>query len=247
MKQFILSLLQIKENNIDCTHTTVEVVSHKGIKSLFVTAKLTYDPTLCPDCGCINAQFSIVKNGTRASRITLPHISGLPAFLKLSKQRYLCKDCDHSFTAETQIVDRHCHISTRTQQWIAHQCNQRLTEQYISEMASVSAPTVSRVIDQTAQAIRQRPTHALPQHLSFDEFKSMKSIDSAMSFIFCDAISHQVIDIVEDRKQSALMRYFLRYDRLARHRVKTVTIDMYAPYINVVQACFPHAQLLSLV
>ncbi|WP_211211842.1 transposase [Salinicoccus albus] len=82
--------------------------------------------------------------------MTLPHISGLPAFLKLAKQRYLCKACGPSFTAETQIVDRHCRISTRTRQWIAHQCNQRLTEQYISEMASVSTTTVRRVIDQTA-------------------------------------------------------------------------------------------------
>ncbi len=40
------------------------------------------------------------------------------------------------------------------------------------------------------------------------------------------------------------MRYFLRYDRLARHRMKTVTIDMYAPYINGVQTCFPHAKLI---
>ena len=244
MKNFILSLLQIKENNIDFTNTTVEDVIHKGIKSLFITAKLTYDPTHCPDCGCINADFSIVKNGTRVSRITLPHISGLPAFLKLSKQRYLCKDCGHSFTAETQVVEKHCHISTRTRQWIAHQCDQRLTEKYISEMASVSTTTVRRVIEQTARAIRQRPTHALPEHLCFDEFKSVKSVDTAMSFIFCDAVSHRVIDIVEDRKQYALTRYFLRYDRSVRCQVKTITIDMYAPYINVIQACFPNAKII---
>ncbi|WP_051087895.1 hypothetical protein [Salinicoccus albus] len=63
MKQFILSVLQIKAHNIDFTHTEVEEAIHKGIKSLFITAKLTYDPTHCPECGCINAQFSIVKNG----------------------------------------------------------------------------------------------------------------------------------------------------------------------------------------
>src|SRR5699024_1613523 len=50
---------------------------------------------------------------------------------------------------------RHCHISTRTRQWIAHQCNQRLTEQYISEMPSFSTPTVRRVIDQTVQALNR--------------------------------------------------------------------------------------------
>lgn len=121
MKNFILSLLQIKEDNIDFTNTSVEEIKHKRIKSLFITAKLTYDPTHCPTCGCINADFSIVKNGTRTSRITLPHISGLPAFLKLAKQLYFCKHCQHSFTAETPIVEKHCHISTRTRQWTAHQ------------------------------------------------------------------------------------------------------------------------------
>lgn len=65
-----------------------------------------------------------------------------------------------------------------------------------------------------------------------------------MSFIFCDAVSHRVIDIVEDRKQYALTRYFLRYDRAVRHQVKTITIDMYAPYINVIQACFPNAKII---
>lgn len=244
MKHFILSLLQIKEDNIDFTHTSVEENKHKGIKSLFITAKLTYDPTYCPACGCINADFSIVKNGTRTSRITLPHLSGLPAFLKLAKQRYLCKHCQHSFTAETPIVEKHCHISTRTRQWIAHQCDQRLTEQYISEMASVSTTTVRRVIHQTAQAIQQRPVDALPPHLSFDEFKSVKSVNAAMSFIFCDTVSHRVIDIVEDRKRSGLIQYFLRYNQSARQQVKTVTIDMYSPYINVIQTCFPNAKII---
>lgn len=46
MKNFILSVLQIKENNIDFTHTAVEEVVHKGIKSLFITAKLTYEPPI---------------------------------------------------------------------------------------------------------------------------------------------------------------------------------------------------------
>lgn len=244
MTHFISSLLQIKEPNLDYTKSTVEEVFYKGIKSLFITAKLTYNPTHCPACGCINADYSIVKNGTRTSRITLPHVSGLPAYLKLSKQRFLCKHCDHSFTAETSIVDKYCHISTRTRQWIAHQCDQRLTEKYISEMTSVSTTTVRRVIEATARAIRQRPTHVLPEHLSFDEFKSVKSVDTAMSFIFCDAVSHRVIDIVEDRKQPGLIQYFLRYDRSVRQQVKTVTIDMYSPYINVIQRCFPNAKII---
>lgn len=111
-------------------------------------------------------------------------------------------------------------------------------------MASVSTMTVRRVIEHIARAIRQRPTHALPEHLCFDEFKSVKSVDTAMSFIFCNTVSHRVIDIVEDRKQYALTQYVLRYDRAVRYQVKTITIDMYAPYINVIKVCFPNAKII---
>lgn len=97
--------------------------------------------------------------------------------------------------------------STLTRKCIAHQCDQQLTEKYISEVTCVCTTTVRRVIEQTARALRRHPTHALPEHLCFDEFKSVKSVDVAMSFMFCDTVSHRVIDIVKDRKRYALTRY----------------------------------------
>lgn len=100
------------------------------------------------------------------------------------------------------------------------------------------------MIEKTARAIRQRPTHALPEYLCFDEFKSVKSVDAVMSFIFCDALSHRVIDIIEYRKQYALTRYFILYDQFVRRQVKTIRIDMYVTYINVVKACFPNAKII---
>ena len=50
-----------------------------------------------------------------------------------------------------------------------------------------------------------------------------------MSFIFCDADTKQIIDIVEDRHLSSLQAYFKRYTEEARSRVKHIVIDMYAP------------------
>lgn len=196
---------------------------------------------MCPHCACHSA---MVKNGTRLSRITLPHLSGTPAFLLLNKQRFFCKQCRHSFTAKTDIVDRHCYISTRTRQWIADQCQHRISEQYMAEMSHVSTTTIRRVIDDTARSIRTRPTDTLPHHLCFDEFKSVKSVDAAMSFVCCDAETHQIVDIIEDRKQSSVIDYFLKFEPAVRRQVKTVTIDMYVPYINVIQHCFPKANII---
>src|SRR5699024_12485629 len=65
-----------------------------------------------------------------------------------------------------------------------------------------------------------------------------------MSFLFIDNVTHQVLDIVENRQQSYLMNYFMRYSLQARRAVKTVTMDMYSPYIRAIKSCFPNAEII---
>lgn len=65
-----------------------------------------------------------------------------------------------------------------------------------------------------------------------------------MSFIFTNARTHDVIDIVENRQQKELIAYFQRFPYDLRKKVKTVTIDMYSPYLKVIHDCFPHAELI---
>lgn len=64
-----------------------------------------------------------------------------------------------------------------------------------------------------------------------------------MSFIFCDADTRQIIDIIEDRRLSSLQAYFRRYTKEARSRVKHIVIDMYTPYISLIKELFPILKL----
>ncbi|WP_022818988.1 transposase [Fusobacterium russii] len=56
------------------------------------------------------------------------------------------------------------------------------------------------------------------EKLCFDEFKSTKDADGAMSFIYCDAETSKVIDIIEDRKLNNLIKYFSRSTKNARNQ-----------------------------
>ncbi|MFB9220459.1 transposase family protein [Kurthia sibirica] len=47
-----------------------------------------------------NKAFSIIKNGTQTSRITLPLIGTYRTFLLLQKQRFFCRNCLCSFVAQ---------------------------------------------------------------------------------------------------------------------------------------------------
>lgn len=84
----------------------------------------------------------------------------------------------------------------------------------------------------------------LPKVLSFDEFKSVKSADGAMSFHLCNGLTGQTIDIVEDRRLSSLLKYFSYYSHKARNKVKFIVIDMYSPYISLIKTMFPNAQII---
>ena len=61
----------------------------------------------------------------------------------------------------------------------------------------------------------------------FDEFKSVKTADGAMSFHMFDGITGQTIDIVEDRRLDNLIRYFFYYNYKARSSVKYIIIDKF--------------------
>ena len=78
----------------------------------------------------------------------------------------------------------------------------------------------------------------------FDEFKSVKTADGAMSFHMCDCITSQTIDIVEDRRLYNLIRYFFYYNYKAKNLVKYIVIDTYSPYVSLIKKMFPNAQIV---
>lgn len=168
----------------------------------------------------------------------------MSAFLILKKQRFYCKHCCTYFTAQTNIVDVHCHISKNTRLTILDKATTIRSQKSIAKSCGVSNSTVSRMINHTAQAIKQLPFSSLPKHILMDEFKSVKQVDSAMSFIFCDATSHKIIDIVRDRKLYSLKNYFFLFPLKERNKVLTVTIDMYEPYMSLIKEVFPNAQII---
>ena len=107
----------------------------------------------------------------------------------------------------------------------------------------MSVSTVLRVLDRYYKDYSVKRNY-LPPHLCFDEFKSTKDAEGAMSFIFCDSETHKIIDIVENRQLRSLKRYFDLYPPKVRNTVKTIVIDMYSPYMTLIKDMFPNAKII---
>ncbi|HEL2505624.1 TPA: ISL3 family transposase [Streptococcus suis] len=241
LSNYISQMLSIKDANISFLEK-IYVKKINKLNTIVHKAHLTYIPKACPKCGNCNSKL-IIKHGSKKTFVRLAPVNGQPTALELKKQRFLCKECKSTFIAETNIVKKHHSISSRLKALILDSLSKKISEKDIAKLNTVSHSTVSRYIDKDFTKFSPK-NNFLPKHLSFDEFKSTKDAKGSMSFIVTNLEKDEVFDIVENRQLPSLMRYFNKFTRKARSKVKTIVIDMYEPYITLIKKLFPNASII---
>lgn len=111
-----LNLLNIKDKNIKILDGKQEIKKIKGNNYKIIEGYLTYIPSYCQNCGCVNQTANdIIKWDFRKNcKIKIPKISNCLSMLLLYKQRFLCKHCKNTYIAETSLVERNRNISNNT-------------------------------------------------------------------------------------------------------------------------------------
>jgi len=240
LSNFIKTILNIQDNNISFPEEEYYQVIKKGnhlVKVFKGFLKSNY--CACPHCSSKN----IVKNGSRYRKIKYIPIQNYNIELELTIQRYICKNCKKTFSPSTNIVSDNSNISNNLKYTIALELKENVSLTYIAKKYDISVASVQRVMNICYPDFKVNKEH-LPEAICIDEFKSVKNIDGAMSFVFADYQSKSIIDIVEDRRLNSLTEYFSRFSLEARNNVKYVCMDMYVPYISLVNSIFPNAEIV---
>lgn len=235
--------LSLKDKNIVFEEKFCEERLIKGVNSVLYFATLTYHPTHCQRCGIKNTHFTVVKNGYLTSNVKWLSTSHQPTYIQLKKQRFLCRDCQATFVATSPEIEADCFIARRVKQSIAIELGDAISLKDLSQRHGVSPTTVGRVLTQLGTDYHTDFNH-LPPHLCFDEFKSVKGVEGKMSFIYCDSVTHKIIDILPDRRKDALITHFSRYSVEARRNVQTIVVDMNAAYFSIAADLFPNAEII---
>lgn len=236
----IANLLGLSDKNLKLTGE----ISSKLIKNInyrVIEGIITYKPKVCPHCGVVNENYSIVKNGSQKVKILLNRISNNPSILEVKKQRFYCKHCKKTFMAQTSLTDKGCFISKDVKLSVIDSLTEIMPMKVIAKNHYISNTTVSRVLRST---IKKNNKQYLPKKLAIDEFKSTKIVDSSMSVNLTDIETGQIFDIVSDRKKQNLNQYFSSYPVSIRNRVEIVTTDMYPTYIDLAKTLFPNAKIV---
>ena len=240
LSNFIKTILNIQDDNISFPEEEYCQVTQKGnhiVKIFKGFLKSNY--CTCPHCNSKN----IVKNGLRYRKIKYIPIQNYNVELHLTVQRHICKDCRKTFSPSTNIVSDNSNISNNLKYTIALELKENVSLTSIAKRYNVSVTSVQRIMDDCYSDFKVNKEH-LPEAVCIDEFKSVKNIDGAMSFVFADYHSKNIIDIIEDRRLHSLTEYFSRFSLEARNNVKYICMDMYTPYISLVNSIFPDAKIV---
>ena len=243
MNNYILNLLNIKDKNINIiTNSKEEVIKGKNYK--IIEAFLTYKPKCCTNCGVINnSRNDIIKWGFRKNCIVkIPKQGNCLTRLLLHKQRFYCKHCNNTFIAETSLVDRFKNISNNTNLQIRLELMEKQSEKDVAKRTDVSASSVDRILhDISIHTVLMQPT--LPTSMNWDEFKATKDTKGKMAFIITNNDKGNIFDIQDSRKSVDLDKYFRRYSKSERDKVKHISIDFYSGYIFLAKRLFKNANI----
>ena len=241
---YILNLLNIEDNNIHIYEKIDEKVI-KGTNYKIIEGILTYNPKYCPCCGVINESTNdIIKWGFRKNCIIkIPKISNCKARLILHKQRFLCKHCSNTFIAETNLIDRNKNISNNTELQIVEELMIKQSEKDIANRLDVSVSKIDRKLNDISFHTVLKHS-ILPSSMNWDEFKATKDTKGKMAFLIVDNNKGNIFDILDSRKSRDLEKYFRRYPRYVRDKVRFISIDFYSGYIFLAKKLFKKAKVV---
>ena len=239
-------ILNIKDNNIYFDENCLEIVNINNIETKVFHGYLTYIPKYCPKCGCINESSNdIIKwNWKRNCKIKITKACGYNSLLILDKQRFFCKHCNKTFTASTDVVDFHKQISNDTNLNIKLELMQKGSEKDIAKRNNVSTNHVNRILHQISEDKLVKNNGKLPIVMGIDEFNATKDTISKMAFIIVNQDIKNIFDINNSRLSTDIEKYFKRYSKQERDKVKIITMDLYKPYYKLMHNLFRNAILI---
>ena len=122
---------------------------------------------------------------------------------------------------------------------------QKGSEKDIAKRNNVSTNHVNRILDEISKDKLVKNYGKLPDKFGIDEFSATKNTKSKMAFIIVNQDSHNIFDINNSRLSLDIEKYFKRYSKQERDKVKFITMDLYKPYYKLMHNLFRNAILIS--
>ena len=186
----------------------------------------------CPSCGSETDRIhdyreQIIKD--------IPYMKD--SYLHLRKRRYVCRECSKRFYEDVPFLPRYYRMTNRLVSSILYDFSKVKSASQIAKEHNVSVTTAIRYFDYVSYKNR-----SLPEVLSIDEFKGNAGGEKYQCIV-TDAKNKKILDILPNRKEYDLIRYFKAFS--TRNSVKYFVTDMNPHFKEVAKTCFPKAVIIA--
>lgn len=189
----------------------------------------------CPHCGHIT---TYVKD-YRLQTVKDLTVAGNPLIVTVRKRRYICKECNSTFTENNPYIKRYCHFPQR---FYFESIKETLTLQSFTSIARKVGVSVSSIIRWFDNI--NYPKAELPSCIAIDEFKGNADGEKFQCNL-SDPVKHKIIDILPNRDSEDLCKHFLEYTYEERAKVKKVVMDLSTLFRSVAKKLFPEAKIIA--
>lgn len=189
----------------------------------------------CPHCGHTT---TYIKD-YRLQTVKDLTVAGKPLIVTVRKRRYICKECNSTFTENNPYIKRYCHFPQR---FYFESIKETLTLQSFTSIArrvGVSVSSIIRWFDNI-----NYPKAELPSCIAIDEFKGNTEGEKFQCNL-SDPVKHKIIDILPNRDSEDLCKHFLEYTYDERAKVKKVVMDLSTLFRSVAKKLFPEAKIIA--
>lgn len=186
----------------------------------------------CPVCGEETDQIHDYRE-QRVKDIPL----GRTTTLYLRKRRYRCQNCGKRFYEDNPFLGRYRRMTTRLTAYIISLFRKLQPASEIAKQCNISSTTALRCFDCVNYTCK-----SLPYVLSIDEFKGNAGGEKYQTIV-TDPKNGKVLDILPNRFESDLIRYFSNFSN--KDNVHYFVIDMNLHFKNVARRCFPKAKIVA--
>ena len=166
-------------------------------------------------------------------------LAGKPLKVTISKRRYICKNCNSTFTEDNPYIKRYCHFPQR---FYFEAIKETLNLQSFSAIARRMGASVTSIIRWFDNI--NYPKAELPSCIAIDEFKGNAGGEKFQCNL-ADPVKHKIIDILPNRDSEDLYKHFLEYPYEKRAKVKKVVMDLSTLFRSVAKKIFPEAKIIA--
>ena len=223
MKDYTAEFLNLE----DVIVTNVENISDQ----LHIYIELPRRNHVCPCCGTVT---------NRVHDYRMQIVKDIPlardTFLHLRKRRYRCS-CGKRFFEKNSFLPRYYRVTSRLVSAIIFAFKKVVSAKDVGCRYNVSSMTAMRYFN-----LFNKKLTKLPEVISLDEFKG-NSGGHRYNSIIVDPKEQKVLDILPNRFESDLVRYFSQFDN--KNDVKYFVCDMNPHFRQIAKICFPQAKVIA--